>query len=476
MNAAAARADFDVAVLGAGPAGVATATGLARLGWSVCVLTAAPREGVEGASERTLELLRRQGLSSALASITVRGPRLRDWAGVQAETGYEYRVERCRFDTALREDARAVAELRLERVRTVRREGTAWVVQTESGELRVRALVEARGRRVREAAQRGPRLLSVSHRYRGAGEAGSAVFMGADAWYWLACDGAGDIQLQMVSAPRASVDARAERPRATSFLRAGTEMPAERLREASLPSALQQRLGAARALGEVRACAAGASCRAPAEFEGRVLAGDAALALEPLSGHGLYEALVGAPAVVAAINTWLRGEPWAPVRQFLSERVQESWGRKLAAAGSFYAEAAAYCDTAFWSDTARGYATLAAKVVARAAPAGDAATPRVQVRPVLNGSRIEQRRVLVGASWPRGIWCHGDIELAALLDSAERADWDETRTAMQLGRTPAAVHNVLQWLKAHDALPAEGARQALRAGVGMAFAYERGST
>lgn len=436
----------DVAVLGAGPAGVAAAVELLRMGWSVRLFCAEGRTGVEGASDRTLELLRKRQLPAALASIRVRGPRQRDWAGTQSSNGWEYLVDRPRFDAALRTDALTTGVLCEARAREVRRDEQGWLVQSDRSLVRARAVVEARGRRIREPAQNGPRLLALRQRYRGEGAPGTAIMMGKDAWYWLACDGLGSLLVQAVGSPRGD---------------GGTKSLGARLLGAqAMPQTLIERLAGASPEGSVSACAAGATCRAPADEEGRVLAGDAALGLDPLAGHGLYEALAATPAVVAAINTWLTGGRWAPVREFMSARTQESWARKMAAAHSFYADAAASQPTDFWQGAARGYGAIAAK----ARIAADSAL-RIEVRPVLNGDRIEERRVLVGAAWPRGIWYHGDIELADLLESGDRSSWDAACTAEKLGRSPEAVQNAIQWLKVKGVLPEGGARQRVRAGV-----------
>lgn len=437
----------DVAVLGAGPAGVAAAVELLRMGWSVRLFCGDARTGIEGASDRMLEQLRRRQLSATLASIRVYGPRKRDWAGTQSDNGGEYLIERPRFDAALRTDALAAGVPCEARAQEVWRDEHTWLVQSDRGLVRARAVVEARGRRVRGTAQKGPRLLALRRRYRGAGAPGTAIMMARDAWYWMACDGLGSLLVQAVGSPRGSGGEQALKQRLLGMQ--------------AMPQALVERLSCASPEGVVSACAAGASCRRPADEEGRVLAGDATVALDPLAGHGLYEALAGTPAVVAAVNTWLTGGRWAPVKEFMTARTQESWARKMAFAHTFYADAAAAQPDAFWLDASRGYGDAAAKAVSVAD-----STLRVEVRPVLNGNRIEQRRVLVGAQWPRGIWYHGDIELADLFESGRRSSWDTVRTAENLGRSSEAVQNAIQWLKVKGVLPQGGARQREHAGVG----------
>lgn len=61
-----------ILVLGAGPAGAATALGLRRLGYRVIVVSDWRRfAAVEGVSQRVLEGLRHAGLGGALAEAAV---------------------------------------------------------------------------------------------------------------------------------------------------------------------------------------------------------------------------------------------------------------------------------------------------------------------------------------------------------------------------------------------------------------------
>jgi flavin-dependent dehydrogenase len=82
-------------------------------------------------------------------------------------------------------------------------------------------------------------------------------------------------------------------------------------------------LGAGYAAGEVFARHADASrTNAPIE-DGLIRVGDAALAMDPLSGHGVFEAIASARAAAAVINTILRRPDDAELaRAFYQERVR----------------------------------------------------------------------------------------------------------------------------------------------------------
>ena len=69
--------------------------------------------------------------------------------------------------------------------------------------------------------------------------------------------------------------------------------------------------------------------------------GDAALALDPLSGQGVYEALRGARLVATAVQSVMRGGDAPPAHRFVAERQEESWISGVRAAAGFYRENAA---------------------------------------------------------------------------------------------------------------------------------------
>ena len=77
----------------------------------------------------------------------------------------------------------------------------------------------------------------------------------------------------------------------------------------------------------------------------------------------------------------------------------------------------------------------------------------VDWRPVLDGTRIKVRRVLVGPKWPRGLWRFDDIELAELIDSGRR-EWSTRQTAARLDVDVSQVRKAVQWLATQRAMQA----------------------
>jgi flavin-dependent dehydrogenase len=156
-----ARADFDVAIVGAGPAGSSAAISCRKTGLTVLVLEGQsfPRfrpgeclhPGVETLLEllgirneiRRLPFLRFHGIWTAVGGkrdfVPFGGDSHGRWLGFQ--------VERAQFDQALCERARAMGAIFLQPcfVREFHRRGSDWLLQTSQGQIRSRLLIDASG-------------------------------------------------------------------------------------------------------------------------------------------------------------------------------------------------------------------------------------------------------------------------------------------------------------------------------------------
>ncbi len=434
----------DVAVVGAGPAGVAAAVQLARAGHAVTLVASPRRASLEGLSVRARALLGELGLGEAAAAAGLVMPRRGRWGGAPVEGGTEHVIVRTAFDAALLEDARAHG-VRIEtgRVIVLERGGERFRVALGGRALEARALVEARGRARRGALIRGPTLLAVAQPLQRCRDlpAGTRIAPLEAAWCWAAVGARGAAVLQVVTA----APGLARRVPVAELLRAAlgalaVEEPA---------------FAAARFTGRPAARAANAQCHTGlADTPGQLCIGDAAVAAEPLSGHGIFEALAWAPAAAAGIATFLDGGAWAPVREFLRSRAAERWDHAVRLAAGFYRQQALVAAHPFWSTTAGQYEAVA----------GHAAQPHAHwvERAVLNGTRIERRRVAVTPQHPRGVWQLARVDLAALegfLERAPRAALHEA--AGHLRCDPSAVAQALRFLRSHGLLAAGTAGGAL---------------
>jgi menaquinone-9 beta-reductase len=417
----------DVLVIGAGPAGSVVAGRLAAAGARVALVGAAARAGWEGLSRRSLALLAEEGLDGAPGIIEAPFSRSGAWGGGRRVEGLEWLVERRALAAALRCRARAAGvDDRRDTVTSLQWEGGQWrgFLRT-GGSLAAPQVIEARGRRGPE--RRGPLLLAVGRqfrtRFRAAPNApvqpGTHIHAIDFGWCWWAAR-ADALWVQVVGRPRGGHPA-------AWIAAAAAQIPA-----------LADALEGSRPDGNLVARPAHARLSLQPCDATRWRVGDAALALDPLSGQGVYEALRGARLVATAMQSVMRGGDAPPALRFVAERQAESWANGVRIAGGFYRENAAR--SPFWSETATAYERL----LPRAAP--DA--PRIERRPVLCGDRILDQDVVVTPQHPRGVWHVADVPLVSLkgyLESAEHATI--TGAAAVVDRPAAAVASAIHWLQ-----------------------------
>lgn len=429
----------EIAILGAGPAAVATACALRRLGHEVLLIGVPRNTSVEGVSERTLTLLREHGLAAAADMVCGPGERAGSWAGVDVAGNAEYVVQRSRLDHALLADAAASGvRIRAERVIRYERLGALWRVHTKRDYVDCRVAIDARGRRAQRSPRRGPDLIAVCQRLRTrrTGRVLTRLEAIPQGWCWLAADGRGMSWLQVTCGREPS-------------LRLGLEEHMRRL-VAAAPRVAAELSAAVAAGAPVARAATPALCTQPAAV-GVIRAGDASVAIDPLSGQGMYEALRSVVAVTGAVRGYLAGS-WDPAARFMDERSRELWQRSSVIAAHHYGQQAQQTPSPFWSGAAACYRAMQP---ALPAPGG----VRIDTRPVLNGARIELRRVVVTPQSPRGVWKVDAIDLPELIDFLREArSTDVERVARHFDCPPAAAARAMQWLRQHGLLaPAEAA-------------------
>jgi hypothetical protein len=431
----------DVLVVGAGPAGSVVAGRLAAAGARVALVGAAARAGCEGLSRRSVALLAEEGLEGGegleQSCGVIDGPFRRggEWGGRRIE-GMEWLVERPALAAALRCRARAAGvDDRRDTVTGLQWKGGQWRgLLCAGGSLAAPQVVDARGRRGPE--RRGPLLLAVGRQFRtrfGADPAGAPAQPGTHiqpldfGWCWWAAR-ADALWVQVVGRPRGGHPA-------AWIAAAAAQIPAlARALEGSRPDGdlvarpAHARLGCYDRLNP---------SPEPRDATGW-RAGDAALALDPLSGQGVYEVLRGARLVATAVQSVMRGGDAPLAHRFVAGRQEEAWTNGVRTAAGFYRENAAR--GAFWSETATAYERL----LPSAAP--DA--PRIERRPVLCDGRILERDVIVTPQHPRGVWHLSDVPLVSLmgyLESAEHATVSGAAAAVE--RPAAAVASAIHWLQ-----------------------------
>ena len=420
----------DVAILGAGPAGATVARRLATHGARVTLIAPTAQAPTrEGFSSRTRDLLVAEGFESVVAQMRVHVPRSGTWGEGRAVSGGEWLVDRATLGDAWSQDAVRSGARRIESPATrIHRTPSGVTVEAGARSIHARLMVDARGRRGPQ--QRGPLLLAVGRRFVSrSGNPRTAVHAWSSGWCWLADDGT-ETYVQLTGRPRV-----AGTPDGW-FLAAAAEIPD-----------LSDVLGAP-ATGSMAARPAHARLGRP-EIDAAVWhVGDAAMALDPLSGQGVYEAVRGASVVAAALRTILENDAPAVAalaRRFVAERYTDAWTRCVTAAQGFYAENSARGP--FWSVTAAAYGALV--------PAFSPEALRIEARPVLLDGRVCERNVFVAPASPRGVWQVDGVPLVPLFDylmCVEPAAGRLQDAAHRFNRPPSAVASALNWLRASGAL------------------------
>ncbi|WP_435609327.1 flavin-dependent monooxygenase QhpG [Pseudomonas knackmussii] len=430
-----------ILILGAGPAGTATAIGLRRLGYAVTVVSEWRRfAAVEGVSQRVLEGLQHAGLNHALDCAAPPSQRRVRWNGQESAQNVEFLLDRPLFDQGLREDLR-VAGVEVIEDRVLGIEGHS--VRLESGrELDASFLVEARGRQAPlnqkgGKARRGPETLSLLSRWQGEpGPVASAVESLPDGWAWMARLADGRCYWQL------TLDV------ASSELPGKDQLPAY-CRERRAASALvREFFGTAEERDlELHARSSTAILCLEACGDNWIRVGDAAMAVDPLSGNGVFQSLSSALQAPAVINTLLRKPQRAELaRRFHQCRVEQLFLRFARVGRDFYADEQQWPEQPFWQ-ARRGWPDD----VPSHLPA-DFSALSIERAPVLRDGFVDEAEVVVSPDQPLGIWHLQGLELAPWLRRLRSEP-----EAQVLAALPPEQRRVFQgWLLSQGYRPGQG--------------------
>jgi flavin-dependent dehydrogenase len=405
----------DVVVFGSGPAGTTTALGLKKLGYAVTVISS-PRTfaACEGISERVVEGLRNAGCQNAGSSLPAPTPRFVRWDGVSSSANQERLVLREEFDGALLEDLRqAGIEVVLARVGRIEwpEETLAniTIVDQDDRESLVTAgfIVDARGRSAPgggETRIRGPETVSLLQHWRGPAcppQSMAATF--ADGWAWLARTADGQRFTQITLAADAPGFPKKSGLRDYYLHHLNSVPEAARFYQDAIPQ------------GELTARSS-TSVLHKKVVRGRFIrVGDAAMAPDPLSGNGIFNALSTALVAPAVINTIMQSSSRALLAaRFYEERVRHSFMRFARIGRDFYAMEKSWPSNQFW---------LARAQWPDAEPAHSTLEPQlvgIQKMPVVDNYQIREREVVITSDQPQGVWHIGGIELAPVIRAARK--------------------------------------------------------
>ncbi|WP_077047505.1 NAD(P)/FAD-dependent oxidoreductase [Pseudomonas sp. KK4] len=415
-----------IVILGAGPAGAAVALGLRRLGYAVTLVSEWRRfAALEGVSLRVREALRGAGLRHALTEAALPSQRQVSWNGQQHAQNVEFLLDRPTFDRGLRDDVReAGVELIEGRVLSVQTSATGHRIEIDGKQaLSADFLVEARGRQAPTLGKglRGPETVSLLNRWQGTpGDAASAVESLVDGWAWMARRADGQCYWQW------TVDvASAELPTKALLLeycrqRRQASVVAQDFFGDEPETDLQLHARSSTAILSPQVCG-----------EHWIRIGDAAMAVDPLSGNGIFQSLSSALQAPTVINTLLRKPERAALAQrFHQQRVEHLFLRFARIGRDFYADEQRWQDEPFWQ--ARRQWPDAEIAHAEA----DFNALRIERAPVLKDGFVDEAEVVITVDQPLGIWHVQGVELAPLVRRlrSEPAEQVLARLTAQQGR------------------------------------------
>lgn len=321
---------LDIAVAGAGPAGAVAAIMLARAGYRVGVVTLpSPKPRIEGLSPRVSAILNAHALP--MDGVSPPSQRQVRWGAFEGAQNVEQIVDRRVFDQGLLNCAKdAGVHVWTGSIRTVSPE-TGTIFLKDGREMRARLLFEARGRRAprwaRQEAIQGPETISLTGAVpnRDLGLQASEISALPNGWVWR-------VPLQGFAWVQVVTDIKSVR---------GVFSAKER--RAAL---WRHVLGEDPIPDQIGSSAAGLRLTAP-DLDPRCPSlGDAAVALDPLSGHGLFWAISSALMALPMARSIFDGKPDL-ARAFYRDRVIDTFWRQARVGRDFYALSG--FDGPFWA-------------------------------------------------------------------------------------------------------------------------------
>jgi len=354
------RDSADVLVVGGGPAGSAAAIRLAESGYDTLIVDdpdPAPLRVGETMAPSIRHGLERLGAwrdFEALGSAPSFGNRILWGKGVAESSsfifsphGKGWHTDRAAFDRMLLRRAESAGARILERgrVRRLGRDGSRYLARLDGGgrSIAARAVVDASGRSAAISRQVGARrrpvdrLVAAAVRLRCTRSIGGHGLIEATEhgwWFSAPLPGAGAIVMFMTDADicrrmRLSNPARWDAWLAASQASAERVEGAERETGPRIFAAVSQRLDSSAAPG------------------GCVAAGDAALAVDPLSGSGVERALRTGEWAAFAVDRRLGGG--RPVEADAAAALDGEFSAYLAERAAIYGAEARWPDSPFWS-------------------------------------------------------------------------------------------------------------------------------
>lgn len=428
-----------ICVIGCGPAGAVAAALLKRIGYDVLVIAKTRRQPVwEGMSMRAVEGLRSAGFQRAVETTSTLARRFSAWHGHVEMANGEYLIEKQALERALQSDLSGLDVALIQGAASHcewKEKQCCITVVTEAGTQQVvhaDYLINACGRTGGEnvGALSGPVsvMLSQSFSAQLGRDAWTFVEPFEDGWAWATWNGADHASLHVMLASA----------------------------QVSTGDCAQVFTSSCQKLGEIqKMIGASSSAVSPVSARGRrpflkahiadvfhLQVGDAAYTVDPLSGHGMYEAISGAYAAVPVIHTLLERPQHAELAlRFYRDRAQSLFAQRMRSGLDMYRGERRWAGHPFWEERSRdqpGCMDVSPQFSGK---------PHFVTKPVVESGWIVEREVLFSKSYPQGSRFIDGVDLAQLY---RRINTTQDAGLLQLGEalmaSPGQISSAVQSL------------------------------
>lgn len=437
-----------IGILGSGPAALVTAMLLHRDGHRV-ELFGVPRrdDAVEGVSWRALDGIVRAGFSGIDSAVCEQWKRVSAWGGAVVSSNGEYVVHRRAFDKALlkcvKEKGITCHEAPIHHQKF---DGKHWQLGYGSadGSLVNEAsfcdfLVDARGGAAQKSGANeveGPISVALVCRFtNGAVVADNRTYSEPfrKGWAWATHQKNGIGSVQIVVAPET-----------IKYL--GRDLSTLHSELFDYLPFIRNELGKKIEFDpvvEVRGIHPVLRSRRVSTVYVRI--GDACYSCDPLSGHGIFEAVSGAYAALPVVNTLLRQPQSSHLAiKYYDERSRSVFCSRMEKAQEFYASETRWPEEEFWSQRRQ----MAEEASILLNGAGTSPSSGFYQMPVVENGYVVERRVAVVPGHPRGVRFVDGAELSLLRDAIVNcgASSDVNDLATLFGVQASVVAKAWWWL------------------------------